>query len=161
MIWKLRRRNGEPVYVFLFIEFQARSERFMAVRLMGYVAALYQDLIDRGELTPEGRLPLVIPLVVYNGDWRWRAPLELSELIEPPEPAAQVYVQLLRYWVIDPGIYAPEDLAQREGLVALLFWAKRQGAKALRQARPRLLEHLADDPSTRRWAWIRRRFRRF
>jgi predicted transposase/invertase (TIGR01784 family) len=161
MIWKLRRRDGTPVYVFLFIEFQSRSERFMAVRMMGYVAALYQDLISRGELIPDGQLPLVIPLVVYNGDRRWRAPLELSELIEPVEPAAEAYVPRLRYWVIDPGAYTPEDLERRTGLVALLFWAKSQGARALRQSRPRLLEYLADDFSLRRavLAWLRAEMR--
>jgi hypothetical protein len=30
------------------VEFQSCSERYMAVRMMGYVAAPYQDLIARG-----------------------------------------------------------------------------------------------------------------
>lgn len=68
MVWKLRRRDGAPVYVYLLLEFQSSVDRFMAVRLMAYVALLYQDLMDRGELTPDGLLPLVLPLVVYNGD---------------------------------------------------------------------------------------------
>jgi hypothetical protein len=42
----------------------------MAVRLMAYVAQLYQDLIQRGELSPDGKLPLVIPIVLYNGEER-------------------------------------------------------------------------------------------
>ena len=47
MVWKLRRRDGTPVYVYLLVEFQSRADRFMAVRIMGYVAALYLDLIAR------------------------------------------------------------------------------------------------------------------
>lgn len=34
LLWKLRRRDGSPVYVYLLIEHQSRVDRFMAVRLM-------------------------------------------------------------------------------------------------------------------------------
>jgi len=163
MVWKLRRRDGTPVYVYLLIEFQSRNERFMAVRLMSYVASLYLDLIDRKELAPGGRLPLVIPLVVYNGVRRWRAPLELSELIEPVEPAAEAYLPRLLYRVIDQGTYAPEDLEKREGLTALLFWLKSQGAKGPRRVHSRLRKLLAraDDPALYRavlvWLYVEAR----
>ncbi len=160
MVWKLRRRDGSEVFIYLLIEFQSRSERFMAVRVMSYVAALYQDLIDRGELAPGGHLPLVIPLVVYNGKRRWQAPLELSELIEPVEPAAVVYVPRLLYRVIDQGAYAPKDLAKREGLTALLFWLKSQGTKGPRRVHSKLRKLLAKagDPALYRavlvWLYV-------
>ena len=125
MVWKLRRNDGAPVYFYLLIEFQSRSDRFMAVRLMCYISLLYLDLIDRGELAPGKRLPLVIPLVVYNGDRRWRAPLELAELIEQVGSAAEAYVPRLRYRVIDQGAYALKDLERREGLASVLFWLER------------------------------------
>jgi hypothetical protein len=131
MVWKLRRKDGEPVYVYLLIEFQSRSDRFMAVRLMCYISLLYLDLIDRGELASGKRLPLVIPLVVYNGDRRWRAPLELAELIELTEPAAEAYVPRLRYRVIDQGAYALKDLERREGLASVLFWLERNRNQGL------------------------------
>jgi predicted transposase YdaD len=145
MVWKLRRRDGTPVYVYLLIEFQSRADRFMAVRIMGYVAALYLDLIARRELAPGRRLPLVIPLIAYNGVRRWRSPLELSELIEVFEPAAEAYVPRLRYRVIDEGAYSAEELERREGLAALLFWLKTQQGRAMVQAPPRLKKLLAKD----------------
>jgi predicted transposase/invertase (TIGR01784 family) len=143
MVWKLRRRDRTPVYLYLLVEFQSRPDRFMAVRIMAYVAALYLDLIARGELAPGRRLPLVIPLVAYNGVRRWRSPLELSELIERFDPAAEAYVPRLRYRVIDEGAYPPEELARRDGLAALLFWLKTQQGKAMVQAPRRLKELLA------------------
>jgi hypothetical protein len=143
MVWKLRRRDGTPVYVYLLIEFQSKPDRFMAVRVMGYVAALYLDLIARRELAPGRRLPLVIPLIAYNGVRRWRSPLELSELIEAFEPTAEAYVPRLRYRVIDEGAYSAEELERREGLAALLFWLKSQQGKAMVQAPPRLKKLLA------------------
>jgi hypothetical protein len=66
MIWRLR--WGERwVYVYLLLEFQSRADRLMAVRLLTYVGLLYEDLAAAGEIPPGGRLPPVLPLVLYNG----------------------------------------------------------------------------------------------
>lgn len=150
MVWKLRRRDGASVYVYVLLEFQSSVDRFMAVRMMAYVALLYQDLRARGELTPEGLLPLVLPLVVYNGDKRWWAPRELSELIEQVEPGAEAYVPRLRYRVIDKGDYDSKDLERRRSLTALLLWLeKNRTPQALKRVVPRLaamLERTEDLP---------------
>src|SRR5690349_9106892 len=71
LIWRLRRHSGRLVYIYLMVEFQSKIDRFMAVRLTGYVSLFYQDLVARGELSPDGRLPLVIPIVLYNGEPGW------------------------------------------------------------------------------------------
>lgn len=47
--------------VYLLIEFQSSIDRFMAVRIMGYVALLCQDLIRQKAFGPTGRLPPVLP----------------------------------------------------------------------------------------------------
>lgn len=44
----------------------------MAVRIAAYVALLYQDLIEQKCLTPNGLLPPVLPVVLYNGEERSR-----------------------------------------------------------------------------------------
>jgi hypothetical protein len=45
----------------------------MALRMMVYVGLLYQDLIKRGEALADGRLPPVLPIVLYNGSPSWTA----------------------------------------------------------------------------------------
>jgi hypothetical protein len=121
VVWRLRHRDGSPIYVYFLIEFQSEVQRFMAVRLLAYVALLYQDLLARKELTPSGELPLVLPIVLYNGEDRWWAPLELSELIQAVPEEAQPYVPRLRYRLIDEGSYSPEELEDRQNLAAALF----------------------------------------
>ena len=121
VVWRLRHRDGSAVYVYLLIEFQSEVQRFMAVRLLAYVALLYQDLLARRELTPSGRLPLVLPIVLYNGEDRWWAPLELSELIQAVPEEAQPYVPRLRYRLIDEGSYSQEELEDRQNLAGALF----------------------------------------
>ncbi|HWM92163.1 MAG TPA: Rpn family recombination-promoting nuclease/putative transposase [Thermoanaerobaculia bacterium] len=121
VVWKLRHREGSALYVYLLIEFQSEVQRFMAVRLLAYVALLYQDLLARKELTPSGKLPLVLPIVLYNGEDRWWAPLELSELIQGVPEEAQPYVPRLRYRLIDEGSYSPEELEGHQNLAGALF----------------------------------------
>lgn len=59
----------------------------MALRLLTYVGMLYQDLVRTKQLTGSGRLPPVLPIVLYNGVRAWTASQEIAELIEPV-PAA-------------------------------------------------------------------------
>ena len=153
LLWKLLFRDGAPVFVYILIEHQSRVDRFMAVRLMAYIALLYQDLLRRGELTPDGLLPLVIPLVIYNGEVAWRAPRELAELIERVAGVVEEYVPRLRYVVIDEGRYALEDLEQRESVAAQVFWLEQSRDRiALGKGATRLVELLngADDGPLRR-----------
>jgi hypothetical protein len=46
VIWKFRRQDaGEPVYVYILLEFQARPDPSMPIRLMGYESLFYQSLM--------------------------------------------------------------------------------------------------------------------
>jgi Putative transposase, YhgA-like len=51
-------------------------------RLLAYIGLLYQDILDSKQLLANGKLPPVLPLVLYNGKSPWSAALEISELIE-------------------------------------------------------------------------------
>jgi predicted transposase YdaD len=116
-------RRGERswLYVYLLLEFQSRVERFMAVRMLNYLSLLYLDLVKHRELTQSGKLPPVLPLVLYNGERRWSAPRQVSELIETVPGGLTVYRPSLEYLLIYEGRLSDEELASEENLVAALF----------------------------------------
>ncbi len=120
LIWRVR-WGSEWLYVYLLLEFQSSEDRYMAVRLITYVGLLYQDLIRRGQLTQDLKLPPVLPLVLYNGRPRWKAPLELADLICAPSGSLARYRPSLRYLLIDEGAYHQGELASLRNLVAALF----------------------------------------
>ncbi len=94
----------------------------MALRVMVYAGLLWQHLRDEKRLLPDGRLPPILPIVLYNGDERWAAPLSLRSLIGLPEGSPLWELQPgICYYVIDEGRYDEADLAQRNSLIALLF----------------------------------------
>ena len=122
IIWRVR--WGEDwVYVYLLLEFQSSVDTHMAVRIMTYLGLLYQDLITGEELTPSGRLPPVLPVVLYNGEPRWGAAQEIDELIEPVPGGLERYRPQVRYLLLDQARIV-EDPAWSEpmrNLVAALF----------------------------------------
>ena len=120
MIWRIQ-FEGEWLYVYLLIEFQSTIDRYMAVRILGYLGLLYQDLIRMGQMASSGRLPPVLPVVLYNGKRRWDAPEAIGDLIVPVPGGLGRYCPQLRYLVVDEGRYADSELAAIRNLAAALF----------------------------------------
>ena len=100
VVWRVRWKGGDWLYVYLLMEFQSTVDPFMALRMMVYLGLLYQDLLQQRQLTRSGKLPPVLPLVLYNGPGPWGAVRELAELIEmvpgglEPVPAATPVLSL-------------------------------------------------------------------
>ncbi|TBU99385.1 transposase, partial [Stutzerimonas kirkiae] len=80
MVWRLRLGDDDWVYLYLLLEFQSTPDRFMALRLLTYIGLFWQQLEKQGRLTRDGRLPPVLPLVLYNGFKPWRHSTRLSDL---------------------------------------------------------------------------------
>ena len=126
MVWRIPRRDGGETYLILLLEFQSSSDPWMALRMLVYAGLLWQQLLREKRLPPDGRLPPILPVVLYNGERRWAAPLALHELIGLTEDSPLWRWQpAMRYQIVDEGAFAEDDLARREALVALLFRLER------------------------------------
>jgi hypothetical protein len=120
VVWRVRFRD-DWLYVYLLLEFQSTPDPWMALRMLVHVGLLYQDLVRGKQLTADGRLPPVLPLVLYNGVPAWTAPLDLEDLLAPAPGGLERYRPSLRYLLLDEGridAAAPEAL---RNLVAALF----------------------------------------
>jgi hypothetical protein len=122
VIWKFRRQDGgEPVYVYILLEFQSRPDLSMPVRLMGYESLFYQSLMAGQPAAGWRKLPPVIPVVVYNGLDPWNVATDLGSLIGELDPSAEIYRPQLRYRLVDESTFDAEDLAALNSPVADLF----------------------------------------
>jgi hypothetical protein len=118
MIWRIPRRDGGETYLLLLLEFQSTSDRWMALRVMVYAGLLWKHLVTEKRLPPDGRLPPILPVVLYNGDRRWAAPLAVQELIGlPGDSLLWQWQPAMRYRLVDEGAYPGEDLAARDALL--------------------------------------------
>ncbi|MFO8155249.1 MAG: Rpn family recombination-promoting nuclease/putative transposase [Thiohalospira sp.] len=131
IVWRIRwRGDGDQwLYVYLLLEFQSRPDRFMALRVMTYLGLLYEDLRKGNQLTPSGKLPPVLPVVLYNGRHRWHAPVDVAELVESIPGGLERYRPSLRYLLLDEGCFADQPLAARN-VVSALFTLENSRAPA-------------------------------
>jgi hypothetical protein len=59
------------------LSFSAHTQR-------GVADTEWQHLVREQRIMADGRLPPIEPIVLYNGDARWRAAVDLAELIGLP-----------------------------------------------------------------------------
>ena len=156
-VWRLRRR-GEWLYLLVLLEFQSTDEPRMALRILTYTSLLYQELVRNDALDAGGRLPAVLPVVLYNGDSRWRAALEVGELIAPVGPELAPYQPSQRYVVVDERHVGAEDLPGRNLMRAVLGLEQSRTPEDLVRVAGRLVEWLRDSDDDLKRAftdWVR------
>ncbi|MYE16851.1 MAG: Rpn family recombination-promoting nuclease/putative transposase, partial [Gemmatimonadetes bacterium] len=100
LLWKIRFREGW-LYLLILLEFQSESDHFMALRILTYICLTYEELVRRRELRAGDSLPPVLPVTVYNGRPRWRAPTDISELIGLVPPPLSRYLPKARHLLLD------------------------------------------------------------
>jgi predicted transposase/invertase (TIGR01784 family) len=162
VVWRVK-VGGEWVYLYILIEFQSTIDRYMALRMMVYTGLLYQDLQKRKELLPDGRLPPVLPIVLYNGAARWTAPENVSELIPAAPGVVAQFKPSMKYLLIDEGGYADSELASLQNLVAAIFRLEQPATReTITDAIQSMHRWINDQPQLRRTliAWIRATFLR-
>jgi predicted transposase/invertase (TIGR01784 family) len=157
VVWRVK-VGGEWVYLYLLIEFQSTVDKYMALRIMVYIGLLYQDLIKRGEVLDDGRLPPILPIVLYNGSSRWTAVTDIFELIPPVPGLVEQFKPRIKYLLIDENTYTDHELASVKNLVAAVFRIEHpSNPQSISELVGLLGEWLTDRPDLRRMfaLWIR------
>lgn len=118
IIWRIR--CGEHM-VYVLVEFQSSTDRFMAVRVLTYVGLLYQDLIRASNGRELDKLPAILPIVLHSGRRAWSAADDVSALVSDAPRGLDEYRPRLRYLLIDQARYDDTELALGRNLAAMLF----------------------------------------
>ena len=139
--------SGRDAYLYVLIEHQSSPDPLMAFRMLVYMVRIWERHLARHAASSGRRpLPLIVPLVIYQGRRRWSAVTDIAGLLD-----------------IDDGLgEAARDLIPRFRF--LLDDLTEVDAAALR-ARPltstarvafALFANATDDPDVTRWLkdWI-------
>ncbi len=122
LVWRVRgRHDGRWIYIYLLLEFQRKDEHFMAVRVMTYVGLLHQDLIRKLQLKTGDTLPLVLPIVLYNGHARWKSPTNVADLVSQAPSGLEAFRPQVEYLLLDEGAFQAHELEALPSPVARLF----------------------------------------
>ena len=102
IIWKVRWRD-KLVYIYILIEFQSDVDETMPVRIMSYVSLLYLYLLGNknSEYWKEKKLPVVLPIVLYNGKDIWNVPKNIQDMFKETNEELQKFIPKISYYFID------------------------------------------------------------
>ena len=104
--------------VYLLLEFQSTTDRLMPVRIMEYVALLYQDL---AKSAPEQGFPAILPVVLYNGEVPWRVPTDIGTAIGLMPPGLERYRPHVPYLLLDETRLSLHHRDEVRNLASALF----------------------------------------
>ena len=125
LIWRVLSLQEEWVYVYILNEFQSSIDPWMPLRVAEYVAVFQRDLIRSRAVKRGEKLPLVLPVVIYNGWLQWTAPRSLAELQCAVAEPLRRYQQQQEYFLIDIGRLVGELIANPECILSKFFSLER------------------------------------
>ena len=138
LLFSVEREGSEtPVLVYVLLEHQSTPDRWLRLRLLGYCVQVWQRW--RRQHKDQERLPLLVPMVFYQGRRRWEFAREFADLVTGAEQEWR-WVPRFEHLLIDQTEQDAESVtgavatrllqivmmaAFREAPVELLQWAAR------------------------------------
>ncbi len=110
------KNQGKETYIYILMEFQSSPDKAIPVRMLNYITMFYDSLLKKSKA---GKLPPVLPLLIYNGRQDWNVPFRLEELIEPYLPRR--YIPHFEYYPIIEKNYSDETLFEINNLVSAIM----------------------------------------
>lgn len=147
IVWKVQRkgRSDAPCYIAILLEFQSTPDRFMALRLLTYVALLLEELAKDKEVQESGLLPPVLPIVLYNGNQPWTGAQNVAELFAPMPDNLRPLNPQMRYLLLNEREMPPEGLKDGSLAAQLIRLEQAGDPQALQEAVSAFLAGLHDD----------------
>ncbi|MFO8032775.1 MAG: Rpn family recombination-promoting nuclease/putative transposase [Desulfohalobiaceae bacterium] len=77
--------------VYLLFEHKSSPESLVGLQVLRYMALQWKEMYDQGQIAG-GKLPPIIPIVIYQGRGSWKARASFQELVELPSETYKAFV---------------------------------------------------------------------
>jgi len=142
IVYSVTTRNSEKAFIYTLLEHQLECDYWISLRLWQYSLLL----LERHKKDKE-KLPLVLPLVLYNGKKKYTAPKNLWELFNNPVLAKKAMGE--DYQLIDLQSMSDDEIDYEKHLSFVLYTMKhihdRDVLKMLERAMQRCTKALIID----------------
>lgn len=123
IVYRLKHGTNQDVIFYVLLELQSTVDQQMPYRLLVYMNEIWRDILKnehRSKLKKTFRLPVIIPIVLYNGRNTWTAPSEFKEKLDHAH-LFQDEVLNFKYILLDINRYQKKDLLQLSNLISTIF----------------------------------------
>lgn len=138
VIFQVDTVRGEKAYLYFLVEHQRKPEKFMSFRLLKYSVRL-MDLHQRKYETEF--LPLVVPLVIYNGESRFPYSMDIFDLFDESVREKAKKTLFNPYPLLDLSQYDTNEVKDDPWIASLLNALKYGASKKI--SPKALVEHLS------------------
>ena len=116
--------DDQEVIFCILLELQSTVDHSMPIRLFYYMAEIWRKhLKEYSKETvkkADFKLPAIIPIVLYNGDKNWTAPLSFKDKIQRADLFGDHVVDF-QYILINVNAYSKEDLIAIQNTISAVF----------------------------------------
>lgn len=109
---RVRLRGRRRAYVYLLLEHKRVSGRAVMFQVLRYLSAVYEHLAR----VHRGRVPCVLPLIVYNGLKAWTSSRRFLDFVEPQGRPREGSLDFQITVLLDLGATPITKLSSHRGL---------------------------------------------
>ena len=140
LLLKVYLKGGLQGYVYILFEHKSYQEPLISFHLLRYMVKIWEMLLKKREVI---RFPVIIPLVLYHGEKKWRAGLNFKDMFDSPDDMA-IFIPDFKYLLWDSTQYSDEDIKGEAVLRAALLILKHIFDEDLKERLPGILGLLRD-----------------
>ena len=149
LIFKVR-LYGREFYIYLLMELQSTVDFTMPFRLLIYMSNLwlkiFRSVPEKVRERKEFRLPVILPILFYNGEDRWTAVRQFSAYQEGGSEFGK-YVLDFEYYLVDLSQIKEEDILSTNTLMDnIMALDKNQSADDFTKTLKLLAERITELP---------------
>lgn len=153
---------GREVWFYVLVELQSTVDALMPFRLLGYMVELWRDVLKNAGKSAKRRdfrLPVIVPIVIYNGKRPWTAAQRFKEKLDGAELFGEGVIDF-SYLLIDIWRYDERELLGHINLISAAFLLDRteEAAEVVARLSQMIdtIRALSDTEADLFWKWTTR-----
>jgi predicted transposase/invertase (TIGR01784 family) len=123
IVYKATIEDKEVIF-YILLEFQSYVDYSMPIRLFLYMSEIWREVLKNTKQTEvkskEFKLPAIVPLVLYNGEYKWTVERKFKNIINKSELFGNNIIDF-EYILIDINKYEKEELMELKNIASAVF----------------------------------------
>ncbi|KKE80109.1 Rpn family recombination-promoting nuclease/putative transposase [Bacilli bacterium] len=124
LVYKMKLKEQEVIF-YTLMELQSTVDHQMPYRLLLYMVELWREIVkssdDRKVNQKDFHLPVIVPIVLYNGAGNWTVPLEFKQTLGKATMFGDQTLNF-KYILLDVNRYTDIELLELSNLISSIFY---------------------------------------
>ncbi|GEP67257.1 Rpn family recombination-promoting nuclease/putative transposase [Clostridium beijerinckii] len=123
IVYKANIEDKEVIF-YILLEFQSYVDYSMPIRLFMYMSEIWREVLKNTKKidvkSKEFKLPAIVPIVLYNGEYKWTVERKFKNVINKNELFGNNIIDF-EYILIDINKYEKDELMKLKNIASAVF----------------------------------------